>query len=584
MKTIKNIATLLLLIIVGINAGCKKDPVAYGKGFESFKFIVKDAQGTDKEYPGLITGDEIVVTLPAEVDVTHLKASFVVDNPRTIVQVGTEVQESGISEKDFTNPIAYRVKAEDKSTRSYSVRVEKKIALQSFGFYATDNPGLEDDYIAVIRGTIIDISVPETIDLSKLVARFQTTAGATLKIGGTPQESKVTPNNFGSAVIYTFTDASLTAPLSMTVNLSFIGPKWWLIGDKTIVPFKSSGIKLAINPFNKMPYVAYYRMSTDENGATIAEALRKAAVISYDGSGWKNIGVATGISEGKAEDTDIAFDDEGTLYLGYKDFGNTDQKTTVKKYADDAWSTVGTDRFTPMKSDKHSFTIGEKNQPVIAVSTGTATTGFVRRALYVSSYLSGVWGNITPTITNQLITACDVFRGLDGKTYLAILDRNSNLSMFKLLNNTWIPVGPVSFRATDGLPGYTSVAGAVDAQGIAYIVYQTNVSSQRLNRVLKFNGTIWEELGSAGNSQDQDEKYALAIDPNGKLYFGFANTTGLYVRTFNKNTKNWNTPRLVVSGKINTFDLQVASDGIPYLAASTMSDNKISVYKYTATK
>lgn len=583
MKTIKNITTLLLLIAVGLSSGCKKDQVIYGKGFETFKFIVKDLQGADKEYAGVISGDEIVVTLPTEIDVTNLKASFTIDNPRTIVEVGTEVQESGISEKDFSDPVSYRVKAEDKSVRSYTVRVEKKIEIQSYGFYKADNPGLEDDYVAVIRGLTIDIAVHETVDLSKLVARFQTTAGATLKIGAILQESKITPNNFGTTLVYTFTDPGLTAPLTFNVNLSFIGPKWWIIGDKSIVPFKTNGIRLGIHPFSKMPYVTYYKGPSDDAGVTVPDSLRRVGVITYNGMGWKNLGKVTGISPGKADEPVIDFDEEGTPYLGYKDYFNADERPTVKKYVNDTWINVGTERFTPMKADKYSFAMGENNQPVIALSIQT-TTGFTRRSLYVSNHTNGVWGNITPAITNPLLIACRVFRGLDGKTYLAILDRSSNLSMFKLVGNTWQAVGPVGFRTSDGLPGYTSVIGAVAVDGTAYIGFQTVSASQRLNRIMKFNGTTWVEIGSAGSSQDQDEKYALAIAPDGKLYFAFANTTGLYMRTLNTSTNNWNTPRIVISGKVNAFDMKVASDGIPYLALSANSDGRISVYKYTNTK
>ncbi|TCC97904.1 hypothetical protein FBD94_14350 [Pedobacter hiemivivus] len=584
MKTIKNITTLFLLIVVGLNSGCKKDPVMYGKGIESFKFIVKGASNTETEYPGVISGDEIIVALPTEIDVTNLKASFTIDNPRTIVQVDAKVQESGISEQDFSQPISYKVKAEDKSTRSYSVRIEKKIALQSFGFFKADNPGvLEEDYQAVIRGLTIDISVHETIDLTKLVARFQTTTGSTLKVGPINQESKVTSNNFGNPVVYSFTDAGLPAPLNFNVQLSFIGPKWWIIGEKSIVPFKTNGIKLAIHPFSKMPYVTYYKGPSDDAGVTVPDSLRRVGVISYNGTGWENLGKVTGISPGKADEPVIDFGEEGTPYLGYKDYFNSDERATVKKYVNDTWINVGTERFTPMKADKYSFAIGENNQPIIALSIQT-TPGFTRRSLYVSNYTNGIWGNVTPATANPLLIACRIFRGLNGKTYLAILDRSSNVSMFKLVGNTWQPVGPVGFRASDGLPGYTSVIGAVATDGTAYIGFQTVSSSQRLNRIMKFNGTNWVEIGSAGSSQDQDEKYALAIAPDGKLYFAYANTTGLYMRTLNTITNNWNTPRIVISGKVNAFDMKVASDGIPYLALSANSDGRISVYKYTNTK
>jgi hypothetical protein len=585
MKTIKNIATLLLLIIVGINTGCKKDQVVYGKGFESFKFLVKDAQGTEKEYPGVITGDEIVVSLPVEVDVTNLKASFVVDNPRTIVQVGAEVQESGISEKDFTNPISYSVKAEDKSRNAYTVRVEKKIALQSFGFFKEDNAGiLEADYQAVIRGLTIDIDIPESVDLTKLVARFQTTNGATVKVGAVTQESQKTINNFSSNLIYTFNAAGLTAPLDFTAKISFVGPQWWMIGDKSIIGSEATDVKMAIHPFTKQPYLAYIRTGKDESGNVIQANDKKIAVVALTGTTWKNIGNKTGISDIQADIINIAFDEEGTPYVGYKDYLDGMQKATVLKYTNDSWTVVGPKNFSPMRVDKFSFTVGENSQPLIGASTFTAITGYLKRAIYASNYNNGKWNDITPAIANNLIGAIQVFRGLDGKSYMAILDRNSNFSMYKFSNNTWAPVGPVGFRTSDGLPGYTSVIGAAAANGTVYIGFQTVSANQRLNRIMKFNGSTWEELGSAGNSQDQNEKYALAIAPDGKLYFGFANTTGLYVRTFNDNTKNWNTSRSVYSGKINTFDMQVAPDGMPYLAVSPSSDNKVIVYKYSTTK
>ena len=584
MKTIKNIIALLLFALVGVTAGCKKDPVMYGKGIEAFKFTVKNAQNTMSEYSGTIAGEEIVVTVPTEVDVTTLKANFTVDNPRTIVQVGPVVQESGISEQDFTNPVAYRVKAEDKSTRTYTVRVEKKIALLAFGFYKEDNPGvLEQDYIAKIRGLNIDMAIHETVDLTKLVARFQTTAGATLKIGAVTQESKKTINNYSTPVTYTFTDAGLQAPLAFTMNFSFIGPQWWMIGDKTIVPFRTGGIRMAIDPISKMPYITFTKGPNDDAGVSIPDAQRKVGVMRYTGTTWGNVGDVAGISPGKVEDPDIAFDDEGILYLGYKDYFNADQRSSVQKYINDAWEVVGAERFTPMKADKHSFTVGENNQPIVALSIQT-TPGFTRRALYVTNYINGTWTNTTPPTTNPLLIDCYVFKGLDGKSYLAILDRSSNVSMFKLVGGVWQQVGPVGFRATDGLPGYTSVIGAADVNGNVYIGFQTVSGGKRLNRIMKFNGTNWIELGSAGNSQDQDELYALAIAPDGQLYFAFGDTNGVYVRSFNSSINNWNTARMVFSGKVNSLDLKVSSDGIPYLALSATVDGRISVYKYTTTK
>jgi hypothetical protein len=586
MKTIQNITSLFLLIILATAAGCKKDPVMYSKGIESFKLVAKNVQGVETEYLGTISNEEIIVELPIEVDVTSLTSTYTVDNPRTIVQIGSEVVEPGVTELDLSTPVDFTVKAEDKSKRSYRIRVEKKTSLKSFGFYKEDNAGLTEDYRAVIRGLKIDVAVPETIDLTKLVGRFETTDGAVVKVGDVTQQSRTTANDFSNTIIYTFNAPGLTAPLNFTTALSFIGPKWWMIGDETIIGTGAGDLKMAINPITKYPYLVYFRTGKDESGTAIATENRKAVVIAYTGNDWQFIGSSNGISDTQAADTHIAFDEEGTPYVAYKDYFEAGQKATVLKYVNNVWTAQGAKNFSPMRTDKFSFAIGENDQPFLGVSTGTAVTGYARRAIYVTNYTNGIWNDITPAIVNPLIAAVKMIKGQDGKTYMAVLDRNTNFSMYKYQNNTWIPVGPVGFRTSDGLPGYTSVTGAVDAQGTAYIAFHTVSASQRLNRVMKFNGTAWVELGSAGNSQGKDELYALAIDPNGKLYFAFVNNSGLYFRTFNENTNNWNTARQVIAGNIGYFDMQISQDGIPYIAVATpgLSDNKVTVYKYTTTK
>lgn len=589
MKTIKNITTLLLLIIAGINAGCKKDPVVYGKGFESFKFIVKDTQGADIEYPGIINGDEIVVSLPIEVDVTNLKASFVVDNPRTIVQVGAEVQESGISEKDFTNAISYSVKAEDKSKRDYTVRVEKKEALKTFGFYSEDNPTLQGNYTGVIKGLNISISVPETTNLNALIARFETTTGAILKVGTIQQESKKSSNNFSTPLVYTFTQPGLTGAVDYTVTISFSGRKWAIFADKLTGKITASGIKMAISPFTNYPYFIYQRTGKDENGADIVTDNKKVAVMGYNGSGFVNIGDKTGISEFRADVAGIAFSNEGIVYAAYKDYFGGEQKATVLKYSGTSWSVFGNSRFTPLKIDYLSIAFTQFDQPVLGMMRTSAADNVnnppvVARGLYATTFDGNAWKNITPT-GNVTVAYQQTIRGLDNNIYIGAMDRttgSNRLSMFKYNNGAWETIGPKSFTAPDGMVGFVSVSIAVDKNGEAYLAYQVAPSSGRLNHVMKFNKTTgtWQELGNAVSSGGEKDKFALVVDQDGVLYFGYANASSLSVRTFNPATNNWNNDRKVISEKVNEFDMQVAADGTIYVVASVTSDGRTVVYKY----
>lgn len=585
MKNIKHLTVLFLMALVGLLGACKKDPVMYSKGFTSFTFKVKDALGTEKLYAGTISDGEIVVELPIEVDVTNLKASFTLDNARTIVQVGKMVQENGVSANDFTQPITYTVKAEDKSTRSYSVRVTKKSVIKSFGFYMEDNPSLIQNYVGVIRGLAIEVGLPETVNLTTLVARFETTTGATLKVGAVVQESKKTVNDFTAPVIYQFNDANFLTPINFTVSTYFLGRQWSLIGDNLTGLVTASGIKMAIHPFSNNPYFIYQRTGKDESGTAIPTDNRKVAVIGYNGTAWGNLGTATGISDFRADVPGIAFNSEGTLYVGYKDYLNSDNKATVLKYNGTAWSVVGTSRFSPVKVDYLSLAIAKDDMPMVSMAkNGTDNSGIPARGLYVAGFNGSSWNSMTPP--GGIVVFYDqIIKGLDGNIYVGVMDRTTGSnkpSLFKYENNAWAPVGPTSFMAPDGLVGFQGVSIAVDKNSNTYLAYQVAPSSGRLNHVMKYNKTAnaWQELGNAVSSGGEKDKFALCVDADGTLYFAYANASSLLVKTFNKNTNNWNTERKVISEKVNEFDMQVAGDGTVYLVASIASDNRTVVYKY----
>lgn len=585
MKTIFNKLGVTLLLFVVVLAGCKKDPVMYAKGIESFKFKIKDALGVEKEYEGIINEETIVITVPTETDVTELKPLFRTDNPRTIVQVGSEVQESGISVQDFTNAINYRVKAEDRSTRTYSVSVQKKIAITSFGFYKEDNASLATDYIAVIRGLNIEVALPESVSFLGLKARFTTTDGATLKVGAVNQQSKVTPNNFDNPVIYNLYETSLTNPYNYEVNVVFLGRQWELFGEDLTVP-TAAAPKLAINPINNNPYFIYQRTGKDETGTSIATDNRKVAVMGYVNSQWQNIGDKLGVSDFRADVQGIVFNSLGELYIGYKDYFNSEQRATVKKYNGTTWSVVGTNRFTPMKIDYFTMAMTNDDVPMISMakqSNSTEYTTIPQRGVFVMGYKNSQWTDLTGALTGKTMFQNHIIKGLDGQIYLGLMERTTGSnrpSVYKLANNAWVPVGPTSFSAPDGLVGYQSVSVAVDKTGQSYLAYQVGSGANRMNHVMKFNGTVWQEIGNGTLSGSVSDNFALCVDGDNNLYFAYANASSLVVKTLNKVTNNWNTERRIISEKVSAFDIQAAGDGVVYVVASLSNSGKTVVYQY----
>jgi hypothetical protein len=192
-----------------------------------FEFLKSESKnlGLPSNVVARIDGTRITATVPFGTDVSnlHLIATFFTSGAS--VSVGGTVQESDITENDFSNgkQVVYTVTAGDGTTTDYTVTVEvapnSAKEITDFKFLAGDN-GLPDDVIATITDTAITASVPANTDRSQLIATFVTT-GATVKVGTVPQTSGSTPNDFSNPVHYTVTaDDGTTKDFTVTVTFA----------------------------------------------------------------------------------------------------------------------------------------------------------------------------------------------------------------------------------------------------------------------------------------------------------------------------------------------------------------------------
>jgi hypothetical protein len=76
--------------------------------------------------------------------------------------------------------------------------------LRRFAFEASANPGLAADVVATIAGDTVAVTVPFGTNVTSLRASFSH-SGASVSVGGAPQESNVTPNDFSRPVEYVVT-------------------------------------------------------------------------------------------------------------------------------------------------------------------------------------------------------------------------------------------------------------------------------------------------------------------------------------------------------------------------------------------
>lgn len=148
---------------------------------------------------GVITGQNIAVTMPYGTNVTDLVATYITTGQ--LVKVNNVIQTNGVTKNNFTNPVVYTVIAEDGSTQNYTVTVtvaaSSANAITSFSLNGT---------AGVISGQNISVTMPYGTNVMVLIATF-TTTGQSATVGATPQVSGVTPNDFTNPVTYTVTAA-----------------------------------------------------------------------------------------------------------------------------------------------------------------------------------------------------------------------------------------------------------------------------------------------------------------------------------------------------------------------------------------
>ena len=113
--------TFNLLSCGGGGSGGVGGMLSPAKEITAFSFTVSNNAVLTEDALGIIDGTNITVLVPDGTDVTALIATFATTGVSVTVD-GTP-QANGTTAIDFTNPVTYRVRAEDNTTRDYIVTV-----------------------------------------------------------------------------------------------------------------------------------------------------------------------------------------------------------------------------------------------------------------------------------------------------------------------------------------------------------------------------------------------------------------------------------------------------------------------------
>ncbi|TPE42369.1 NHL repeat-containing protein [Pontibacter mangrovi] len=579
MKNLFKLSSLMALLLLVLASSCKdKEDVKpnAAKEFASFSLSASLNEGVEEDVEGVISGDKIVLKAPNTAILSALVPSFETSSERSIVTIGNQVQVSGESVVDLTAPVTYTITAEDNTTKNYTVEVVRSAAIISYGFYAADNPGvLFHDYEGTVNGTAISVEVPADAQITGLVARYETTAGATVQVNGVAQTSGEASNDFTSPVAYTVVDGEDSDVFTVTVG-RLTAPVWSVIGNEGFLVPRTDGLVMAINPATHLPYLAF-QIDGTINGESVPSEDEKIAVVAFNGAAWDYLGASTGFSEEKAEEISLAFDKDGKPYVAYKDYVDGKQAVTVQAYSGSNWTTVGSPQFSEGRSDYVSLGLAEDNTPYVAFSDRSQVT-LPSRGLNIYGY-SGSWVSNPPA---GVLTSATKFVRKNGALYLAIMERTGEAnkpSVYKLDNGAWAAVGTTQFSA-NGENGYISVDMDVAPDGTVYAAYQEYAANGRINYVMKYDGGSWSAIGEPVNVGSERDNFNIAVHPDGRLFFAYVDDAGLNIRTFNEATNNWNASQVLISGGVGEYDLQISAVGIPYVAAVLDDSDQTRVMKY----
>lgn len=575
-----------MLFLFATIASCKKeDPVIPPPEFTSFTLEADKNPGLQADVVGEIQGKDIFIRVPNSVDIQSVKPSFSVSPSNSIVYVGSEAQQSGITAQDFSKEnLTYRVQSESGQSE-YSIKALKNASILSFGFFAEDNPDyLFKNYEGEIKGLDISVQLPINTDVTSLKARFTTSSGAEVKVNGQVQTSASNAVDYSESVTFEVSDSETTTPEKFVVTISRLtAPTWAKLPMGALSAISVLNLDLAIHPITHSPYLVY----TLPASAAPETIDRKIVAAKYTDSNWAFVGSQSGFSAHRADNSTIAFDSKGDLFAAYKDYDDKvqAQKASVQKFSGDSWSYVGSQQFTDHRVNHLSIAIGTDDKLILGYDAAFADAGLAKRAPYSYIY-DGQWSGSGLTSTSQTYFT-KVITGNDGAVYFLAMDMSNgigtrNPSVYKWGSNSWQAVGNAFVSPTEDLFGAIAIDGAANKDGEVYIVYQSQANTDKKSIIMHYDGTKWTQLGdeisiTAGSNAERDN-IAVAVHPDGTVFLAYSDASGLYVTTFDEQSGNWSPTTSLSSEKGVGINLEVSKEGIVYLA--TTIDGQPIVYKY----
>lgn len=288
-------------------------------------------------------------------------------------------------------------------------------------------------------------------------------------------------------------------------------------------------------------------------------------VMKYDGTAWVGVG-NPGISNGSPNFISLAIDGNGNLYVAYED-ETWQYEGHVKRYDGNGWMDLGGwQGFSTTGAAYVSLAFDSSNIPYVAYKENVNNKTVVKK--YDSNSDSFV------AVGDEGFSAGEVnYVSLaihDTTPYVAYADWGNSgfATVMKYNGSAWENVGSAGFS------GYRAdfVSLALDSSGNPYVAYQDYRDTDYKATVMAFDGSAWNTVGSAGFSGNDARQINLKM--HGDTPYVSYSEQGLQIKLMRYESSTWQSIDTgTFSPGSSTVSLALDSSGNPMIAFSDVDQS-----------
>ncbi len=325
---------------------------------------------------------------------------------------------------------------------------------------------------------------------------------------------------------------------------------------------------------NLLGGTAYTACFTPDGSSTpVTTNVTTSAARDLTSASWANVGSSVFNSILIGGYPYVAFAPDGTPNVGFMDFGsNTTAKLSLAAYTAEAWSFIGSERFSTDVGNESAFAIAPDGTPYMVYNDASINP----LGATVMKYSGGAWSVVGTRGFAASSQGYALAFGPDGTPYVSnINDNDGGAYVYKLNGTSWTLVGSGNLSGGT-IYGLTMTVGP---DGTPYVAYGDGNNSARAS-VASFSGS-WNTVGSGAVSVTGGGVPVIAISPAGTVFLAFTDGVNSNVNVKQYNGSAWNALGSLTA-KANQVALTFAPDGNPVVGYTDLNANsKISVIKYT---